>query len=279
MLARVADSCFWLSRYIERAETNARILDVNMQLMLDFEDQNPNMLHQHWQPVLATLEDQELFSKHHEKITPDSVMEFVTFEKKNPNAIISCIAARENARTVREQISSEMWEQLNRTFLYLRDGMARADFQDSPIDFYRGLVDKLHAFQGTSDATMIHGEGWDFLQLGKYVERADSTSRVLDIKYHILLPSGEQVGGHVDITQWMAVLRSCSALEAYLEEQCRRGLELAGGRVPDPAWRISAFDTLSAPTSSTTLCIAFRVAKRAISAMKPSVFAECCART
>ena len=95
--------------------------------------------------------------------------------------------------------------------------MARADFQDSPIDFYRGLVDKLHAFQGTSDATMIHGEGWDFLQLGKYVERADSTSRVLDIKYHILLPSGEQVGGHVDITQWMAVLRSCSALEAYLK--------------------------------------------------------------
>jgi uncharacterized alpha-E superfamily protein len=218
MLARVADSCFWLSRYIERAETNARILDVNMQLMLDFEDQNPNMLHQHWQPVLATLEDQELFSKHHEKITPDSVMEFVTFEKKNPNAIISCIAAaRENGRTVREQISSEMWEQLNRTFLYLRDGMARADFQDSPIDFYRGLVDKLHSFQGTSDATMIHGEGWDFLQLGKYVERADSTSRVLDIKYHILLPSGEQVGGHVDITQWMAVLRSCSALEAYLK--------------------------------------------------------------
>ena len=102
MLARVADSCFWLSRYIERAETNARILDVNMQLMLDFEDQNPNMLHQHWQPVLATLEDQELFSKYHEKITPEAVMEFVTFAKKNPGAIISCIAAaRENARTVR----------------------------------------------------------------------------------------------------------------------------------------------------------------------------------
>jgi uncharacterized alpha-E superfamily protein len=203
---------------MERAETSARILDVNMQLMLDFEDQNPNMVHQHWQPVLATLEDQELFSKHYEKITPEAVMEFVTFAKKNPSAIISCIAAaRENARTVRERISSEMWEQLNRTFLYLRDGMARADFQDSPIDFYRGLVDKLHAFQGTSDATMIHGEGWDFLQLGKYLERADSTSRVLDMKYHILLPRGEQVGGHVDITQWMAVLRSCSALEAYLK--------------------------------------------------------------
>jgi uncharacterized alpha-E superfamily protein len=218
MLSRVADSCFWLSRYIERAETNARILDVNMQLMLDFEDQTALSMPQHWQPVLATLEDQELFSKIHEEVTPDAVMDFVTFEKKNPHGIYTCVAnARENARTVREQISSEMWEQLNRTYLYLRDGRARVDFQESPIDFYRRLVDQLHGFQGTTDATMTHGEGWDFIQIGKYLERADSTSRVLDIKYHILLPSGEQVGGHVDITQWMAVLRSCSGLEAYLK--------------------------------------------------------------
>lgn len=218
MLSRVADSCFWLSRYIERAETNARILDVNMQLMLDFEDQTPDSVRQHWQPVLATLEDQELYSKFHPAISPDTVMDFVTFERKNPNGIYSCLAnARENARTVREQISSEMWEQLNRTFLYLRDGQARLDFADSPIDFYRRLVDQFHAFQGTTDATMTHGEGWDFLQIGKFLERADSTSRVLDIKYHILLPSGEQVGGHVDITQWLAVLRSCSGLEAYLK--------------------------------------------------------------
>lgn len=219
MLSRVADSCFWLSRYIERAETIARVLDVNMQLMLDFEDQSSlSQANQHWQPILATLEDQELFGKLYSSITPEAVMDFVTFEKKNPNAILSCIGnARENARTVREQISSEMWEQLNRTYLYLREGQARADFNESPIDFYRRLVDIFHAFQGTTDATMTHGDGWDFLQLGKYLERADSTSRVLDIKYHILLPSGEQVGGHVDITQWMAVLRSCSAMEAYLK--------------------------------------------------------------
>ncbi len=216
MLSRVADSCFWLSRYIERAETTARLLDVNMQLTLDFEDQATPQ--NHWQPVLATLEDQELFAELFPVMSPDAVMEFVTFERKNPNGIFCCIAnARENARTVREQISSEMWEQLNRTFLYLRDGPARADFQDSPIEFYRRLVDILHAFQGTTDATMSHGEGWDFLQAGKYLERADSTSRALDIKYHILLPSGERVGGHVDITQWMAVLRSCSAMEAYLK--------------------------------------------------------------
>lgn len=218
MLARVADSCFWLSRYIERAESIARILDVNMQLLLDFEEQNGQTAQQHWLPVLATLEDQELFSELHPVATPDSVMEFVTFEKKNPGAIISCINyARENARTVREQISSEMWEQINRTYLYFREGHARIDFNESPIGFYRRLVDTLHGFQGTTDATMTHGEGWDFLQIGKYLERADSTSRALDIKYHILLPTGEQVGGHVDITQWMAVLRSCSAMEAYLK--------------------------------------------------------------
>lgn len=218
MLSRVADSCFWLSRYIERAETNARILDVNMQLMLDLEDPTSPSAQDHWQPVLATLEDQERFGKIHPASTPEAVMDFVTFEPQNPHGIFSCIAAaRENARTVREQISSEMWEQLNRTFLYLREGRARVDFSQSAIGFYRRLVDQLHAFQGTTDATMTHGEGWNFLQAGKFLERADSTSRVLDIKYHILLPTGERVGGDVDITQWMAVLRSCSGLEAYLK--------------------------------------------------------------
>ncbi|GAB4180525.1 MAG: alpha-E domain-containing protein [Terrimicrobiaceae bacterium] len=218
MLSRVADSCYWLSRYIERAETNARLLDVNMQLLLDYDDQGSSRSQTHWEPILATLEDRELYDSLHDEIEPAWVMEFVTFQKKNPSSIFSCVAkARENARTVREQISSEMWEQLNGTYLYLRDGQARADFSESPIDFYRHFVDRLHAFQGTTDATMTHGEGWDFLQAGKYLERADSTSRVLDVKYHILLPSGEQVGGHLDITQWMAVLRSCSAMEAYLK--------------------------------------------------------------
>lgn len=218
MLSRVADSCFWMSRYIERAETNARILDVNMQLLLDFEEQGPGRVQAHWQPVIATLEDQDLFNSLHTGLSPQSVMEFVTFETQNPNSVISCIAdARENARTIREQISSEMWEQLNRTYLYLRDGDAHRDFAESPIEFYRSLVDRFHAFQGTTDATMTHGEGWEFLQAGKHLERADSTSRVLDMKYHILLPSSEQVGGAIDNTQWMAVLRSCSAMEAYLK--------------------------------------------------------------
>jgi uncharacterized alpha-E superfamily protein len=120
---------------------------------------------------------------------------------------------------------------LNRQFLYLQGAAARAAFRESPIGFYRSVVNSLHSFQGVTDATMTHGEGWQFLQAGKYIERADSTSRVLDFKYHVLLPSGEQVGGNVDITQWMAVLRSCSAMEAYFK--------VFHGRVT--AWDVAAF--------------------------------------
>jgi uncharacterized alpha-E superfamily protein len=218
MLSRVADSCYWMSRYIERAETSARVLDVNIQLELDNEDQLGGRVREQWEPILATLLDQELFHSIHKKFSADAVMDFITFEKSNPSSILSCITlVRENARTVREQISSEMWELLNRLYLYLRSDAARAAQKESPIAFYRSLVDSLHSFQGTTDATMNHGEGWQFLQAGKFIERADSTSRVLDLKYHVLLPTGEQIGGNVDITQWMAVLRSCSAMEAYFK--------------------------------------------------------------
>jgi uncharacterized alpha-E superfamily protein len=232
MLSRVADSCFWLSRYIERAESSARILDVNMQLVLDFEAQNSGDSNQQWLALLATLEDQELFHQIHPAIHADAVMDFVTFEKTNPNSILASVTlARENARTVREQISSEMWEQLNRLYLHIQSPSARAAHRESPIGFYRFLVDSLHSFQGITDATMTHGEGWQFLQAGKFLERADATSRVLDYKYHVLLPQGEKVGGNIDVTQWMAVLRSCSAMEAYFK--------LSHGQVT--SWEVAEF--------------------------------------
>ena len=218
MLSRVADSCFWLSRYLERAETNSRILDVNIQIALDFEENNDEKVRQQWMPILSTAKERELFRQIHGEVTSEAIMDFVTFEKTNSSSILSSMTlARENARTVREQISSEMWEQINRLYLYLQSPASRTAFRESPIGFFRLLVDNLHSFQGITDATMTHGEGWQFIQAGKYIERADSTSRVLDFKYHLLLPSGEQVGGNVDITQWMAVLRSCSAMEAYFK--------------------------------------------------------------
>jgi uncharacterized alpha-E superfamily protein len=216
MLSRVADSLYWMARYIERAENNARILDVNLQVTLDDENSGDEGDRVDWEPIVATLEDQKLFHSLYAVTNAEAVCEFVTFAKENPNSIRSCVAgARENARTVREYISSEMWERINALYLWLNGTEARQLFAASAIDFFRHVVDYSHQFHGTTAATLTHGEGWDFLQIGKYLERADSTSRILDLKYHILLPRGEEVGGNVDTVQWQAVLKSCSAFEAY----------------------------------------------------------------
>jgi len=216
MLSRVAGSLYWLSRYIERAENIARMLDVNLQLMLDYEDHPGSPANDHWSPIIQSLEKRETFDKLYDKIDGDSVTDFLTFSKENEGSVLSCVSyARENARMVREQISSEMFEQLNRLYLMLRSSESRDLFRSSPYEFYKAIVDASHLFQGITDATMTHGEGWNFIQFGKFLERADSTSRILDIKYHVLLPSGEQVGGNIDTVQWMTVLKSCSAMEAY----------------------------------------------------------------
>ncbi len=216
MLSRVADSLYWLSRYIERAENNARILDVNLQVTLDSVHSGPAEERLDWLPIIATLEDQTLFNKHHSVVNAQTVCEFVTFSKENPNSISSCVAsARENARTVRDYISSEMWERINGLYLWLNSPEARQLYENSAIDLYRQVVDYSHQFHGTTDATLTQGEGWNFMQVAKYLERADSASRILDLKYHILLPHGEKVGGLVDTVQWQSVLKSCSAFEAY----------------------------------------------------------------
>jgi uncharacterized alpha-E superfamily protein len=201
---------------MERAENTARILDVNLQLTLDSYHSGPAAEKLDWEPILATLEDQTLFSSLYGTINAESVCDFVTMARNNPNSILSCVvAARENARTVREFISSEMWERINELYLWIQSDTAQQLCATSGIDFFRQVVDYGQQFLGTTDATLTHGEGWQFMQFGKYVERADSASRILDLKYHILLPTGEKVGGTVDTVQWQAVLKSCSALEAY----------------------------------------------------------------
>jgi len=216
MLSRVADSLFWLARYIERVENNARILDVNLQVTLDSDDGGSDAEARAWKPILATLEDIKVFEAVTAKVNAETVCDFVTRARENPNSIWSCVAgARENARTVREYISSEMWERINSLYLWLNSEASSDLAGSSGIEFYRQVVDRCHQFHGTTDQTLTHGEGWYFIQVGKFIERADNTSRILDLKYHILLPHGEQVGGTVDTVQWQAVLRSCSAFEAY----------------------------------------------------------------
>jgi uncharacterized alpha-E superfamily protein len=212
MLSRVADSIYWMSRYIERAENVARFIDVNLQLMLDSTSGDD----QQWQPLVNTTGDHEAFAKRHQEATQQKVMHFLTFDAENPNSILSCLrAARENARTVREIISSSMWIELNKFYLMVTSAAVNPQALTSPHEFFTEVKNASHLFNGVTDATMTHGEGWHFLHMGRMLERADKTSRLLDVKYFILLRSVEDVGSAYDDIQWAAVLRSASAFEMY----------------------------------------------------------------
>lgn len=218
MLSRVADSIFWMSRYIERAENVARFINVNLKLSLDLGSQTAGQ----WAPLVYTTGDQDFFKEHY--VDPDQrkVIEFLAFDPKNPNSIVSCLRyARENARTVREMISSLMWEELNKYFLTVRSAATDRSVFDSPFDFFNQIILSSHLMEGITDATMSHGEAWHFARLGRLLERADKTSRILDVKYFILLPSERDVGTALDTIQWSALLESASALEMYRKRHGR----------------------------------------------------------
>lgn len=211
MLSRVADSIYWMSRYIERAENVARFIDVNLNLMLDF----PGGSGQQWQPVVDITGDTDDFSDRYGDAGERNVIRFLTFDTRNPNSILSCVrAARENARSVREIISSSMWEHLNQAYLMLTAAARRGDVTD-PHELFSSVRTASHTFIGVTDATMTHNEAWHFCRLGRQLERADKTSRILDVKYFLLLPTADYVGTTVDDVQWAAVLRSASAFEMY----------------------------------------------------------------
>ena len=215
MLSRVADCLYWLSRYVERAENLARIIDVNSQVMLDLPWTHSQQLEENWLPLLACLDEDEAFIKTGRDFNRTSVTEYLVFDQENPNSIQRCLAAaRENARTVREQISTEMWEQINRAYLWSGSHAARDLFERNQYEFFQQIKETSQLFQGITDASMLHGEGWDFIQFGKFIERADKTSRVLDDKYHLLSPA-RQKQPHLEVMEWTAVLRSCSARQAY----------------------------------------------------------------
>lgn len=211
MLSRVADSIYWMNRYIERAENVARFIDVNLTLMLDMPMGQPEQ----WEPLVLTTGDRDLFASHYGKATAEDVMSFLSFDSRNPNSILSCVfAARENARSIREIISSEMWEHINAFYHATRE--AEQNFVLSkPHEFFSEVKNASHLFAGIMAATMTHNEGWHFGQIGRYLERADKTSRILDVKYYILLPTVGHIGSTLDEVHWMALLKSASAYEMY----------------------------------------------------------------
>jgi uncharacterized alpha-E superfamily protein len=239
MLSRIAESLYWIGRYVERAEDTARITDVNFHHTLGMGASPEDELRRQrqWEALLAIVGDEEGFRTAYGDASEDTVPPYLTLDASNPNSIISCVArAREQAGTMRHEIASEMWEALNRFHLRLqrrRDHGAIAFGIENAHLFYRSVVEFSHLFQGVTDSTMPREEGWYFLQAGKFLERAEKTARALDVKFHLLVtdavppvPVGgpqfaaaaravafEDVPG--DPHQWLAVLHSLSAYEAY----------------------------------------------------------------
>tara|TARA_R110002110_G_scaffold383245_2_gene594577 strand:+ start:12116 stop:13102 length:987 start_codon:yes stop_codon:yes gene_type:complete len=212
MLSRVADALFWMNAYIERAENIARYIHVNMHLMLDlFLDKAEGQ----WKPLIITSGDEEQFLKKHSEYTEENVIHFLTFDETNPNSILSCIhSARDNAKSIKEIISSEMWEQLNNFYLLVKSNSRKRNIENLH-GFFKSVKMESHLFSGLTDATMLHNEGMYYSQLGRMLERADKTARIVDVKYFMLLPKAEFSDSPYDIIQWGALLKSISAFEMY----------------------------------------------------------------
>ena len=240
MLSRVADSIYWMSRYVERAENIARAIDVNYNLALDLGPEMGN----HWSPLISTTGDHEAFYEHHEVASERNVIWWLTFDEENPNSILSCLSsARENARTVRDMISSQMWEELNKFYLMVRDARKDESILASPFEFFGKVKLGGSLLEGVAESTMSRGEAWHFRRLAMSIERADKTSRILDVKYYLLLPSAADVGTPVDTNQWVGPVE---------ERQCPGDVSQAarphhadpGGRVPDSRPRLPPLDAL-----------------------------------
>jgi uncharacterized alpha-E superfamily protein len=210
MLSRVAESIYWMSRQIERAENMARFLETTSFLILD----QPDLLIDPWWPLVQVTADTELFQKQYNVADRSSVTRFIAFDRKYHSSMISSLAmARENARSVREVLSSEVYEAINDFYQYVKSS---ADSPEtSPDDFLVQAREYAIQWTGVLDSTMPRDTAWHFANVGRLVERADKSSRILDVKYFQLLPEATDVGTAIDDLQWAALLRACSGVEAY----------------------------------------------------------------
>ena len=210
MLSRVADSLYWMSRYLERAEHTARLVDVELQLWLDQATEAGAGRWRFLLEALHSLTDKEC------QVQPNELVNTLVFSRKNASSIVSCIAAaRENLRHVREQCSSEMWQQLNRLYLEVMENRFDESWILNSHGFFNAVQQGAHLFQGITDSTMGHGEGWQYIQLGRYVERTDTLASLIGMHFQRLPhPPDETVEGS-EYLEWIGLLRGCVAFEAY----------------------------------------------------------------
>ncbi len=210
MLSRVAEALYWMARYIERSEDLTRLLAVNFNALLETQ---PDAARKGWEPLVEMTGDEDLFYSLYPEANARSVSDFMLWNPLNPNAVSACVTrARENARSVREQVSSEMWGQINHLYFLLRD-VNREEVLASPSNFFGQVRDGSQAFQGITAATLTHSEPYQFVQLGLHLERADKTARILDAKYVYI--TGLDPDSAETSLQLIALLRSCSAFEPF----------------------------------------------------------------
>ena len=221
LLSRVAESAFWMSRYVERAEHVARALLVNINSLLDVGDLDQQVEQQFWSGPLRifmvdqTEEAQDLLVTARDRLG-SKIAQYLVFDASNPNSIYSCITrARENARSMRESISSEMWENLNTLYWMIRSEDASGRFDESASDLLKQVTNGSLLFQGLADQTLGHNQSWQFIQVGKYMERIDVTCRVIQTKFDVL----HDVEASLETTErnmhLLSVVRSCCALESF----------------------------------------------------------------
>jgi uncharacterized alpha-E superfamily protein len=210
MLSRVADTLYWMTRYLERAEHTARLMDVDLQLRLD---QSAESTTGRWLRLIEALRVPASLTG---SADGTSLAHTLTFSRLNPSSIVSCVAgARENLRHVREQCSSEMWEQLNRLYLQMLGSPPEETWILGSHGFLRSMQEGADLFQGITDSTMTHGQGWHFIQLGRYVERTDNLAALIGTHFSRLAQPPDQAVEGAEYLEWVGLLKSCAAFEAY----------------------------------------------------------------
>jgi uncharacterized alpha-E superfamily protein len=214
MLSRTADHLYWMARYTERAENTVRMLDVSYRMSML--PRNNGSHDDGWGAILAISELTEAFARRGRPLTPRDVIEFVVLDRNNLSSVWNCLrAARENAHAVRGTLTAEMWETTNATWLEIRD-MTPDKLQATDLgEFFEWVKFRSHLLRGVTFGTMLHDDAFQFVRLGTFLERADNTARLLDVKYHSLLPQVESPTSTTDYYQWGALLRSVSAFETY----------------------------------------------------------------